>query len=111
MLEPIRISKTAHHSNMSTERYRPMVKNFDEGKINLSIFLDLKKAFDTVDHKTLLLKLRKYGIESISYNWFASYPTNVEQFCYFDGANSGRRILKRGILQVVFGTLAMLIIH
>ena len=48
--------------------------------MNLSIFLDLKKAFDTVDHKTLLLKLRKYGIESTSYNWFTSYLTNREQF-------------------------------
>ena len=99
MFEPIRISKTAKHSNMSTECYRPMVKNSDEGKVNLSIFLDLKKAFDTVDHKTLLLKLRKYGIESISYNWFISYLTNKEQFCYFDGDNSGRRILKYGIPQ------------
>ena len=76
-----------------------MVKNSDEGKINLRIFLDLKKAFDTVDHKTLLLKLRKCGIESISYNWFTSYLTNREQFCYFDGANSGRHILKCGIPQ------------
>ena len=66
--------------------------------MNLSIFLDLKKAFDT-DHKTLLLKLRKYGIESASYNWFTSYLTNREQFCHWDGANSSRDILKCGIPQ------------
>ena len=42
----------------------PWLKSSDGGKMNLSIFLDLKKAFDTVDHTTLLLKLRKYGITS-----------------------------------------------
>ena len=67
--------------------------------MNLSIFLDLKKAFDTVDHTTLLLKLRKYGITSTSYNWFTSYMTNREQFCHWDGANSSRDILKCGIPQ------------
>ena len=67
--------------------------------MNLSIFLDLKKAFDTVDHTTLLLKLRKYGITSTSYNWFISYLTNREQFCHWDGANSSRDILKCGIPQ------------
>ena len=65
----------------------------------MSIFLDLKKAFDTVEHKTLLLKLRKYGIESIFFNWFIAYLTNREQFCYFDRANSSRSILKCGIPQ------------
>ena len=68
----------------------PWVKSSDEGKINLTTFLDLKKAFDTVDHKTLLLKLRKYGIESTSYNWFTSYLANREQFCHWNGSNSSR---------------------
>ena len=66
----------------------PWLNRSDEGKINLSIFLDLKKIFDTVDHKTLLLKLRKYGIESTSYNGLTSYLTYREQFCHWDGANS-----------------------
>ena len=43
--------------------------------MNLSVFLELKKAFDTVDRQTLLLKLEKYGIESTSYKWFTSYLT------------------------------------
>ena len=77
----------------------PWLKSSDEGKINLSMFPDLKKTFDTVGHKTLLLKLRKYGIVSISYNWFTSYLTNREQCCYYDGANSNRGIVKCGIPQ------------
>ena len=67
--------------------------------MNLNIFLDLKKAFDTVDHTTLLLKLLNYGIESTSYNWFTSYLTNREQFCHWDGACSSRDILKCDIPQ------------
>ena len=73
----------------------PWLKNSDEGKI----ILGLKIAFDIVDHKTFLLKLRKYGIESISYNWFPSYLTNREQFCYFHGAYSSRSIFKCGAPQ------------
>ena len=36
--------------------------NIDNKQLNLAIFLDLKKAFDTVDHRILLEKLRKYGV-------------------------------------------------
>ena len=73
----------------------PWLKSSDEGEMNLSIFLDLRKAYDTVDHTTLLLKLGKYGIRSTSYNWFTSCLTNREQFCHLD--NSSRDILKFGI--------------
>ena len=77
----------------------PWFKNSDEGKINLSIFLDLKKAFDTVDHKILLSKLQEYGAEGASHGWFTSYLTNREQFCYFDGSTSSKSSIECGIPQ------------
>ena len=77
----------------------PRFNNSDEGEVNLRIFVDIKKAFDIVGHKALLLKLQKYGIEGISYYWFISYLTNREQFCYFGGANSSRSVVKCGIPQ------------
>ena len=77
----------------------PWFKNYDEGKINLSIFLDLKKTFDTVDHIILLSKLREYGAEGTSLSWFTSYLTNREQFCYFDGSTSSKSSIKCGIPQ------------
>lgn len=47
--------------------------NIDRGQINAVVFLDLKKAFNTVDHKILLSKLSHHGICGNAYNWFESY--------------------------------------
>ena len=77
----------------------PRFKNSDEGKINLSIFLDLKKACDTVDHKILFSKLREYGAEGPSNSWFTSYLTNREQICYSDRSASSKSSIECGIPQ------------
>ena len=50
-----------------------MYDSIDSGNFVISVFLDFKKAFDTVDHKILLPKLYFYGITGVSHEWLKSY--------------------------------------
>ena len=73
--------------------------NINEQKTNLSVFLDLKKAFDTVDHDVLLSKLSAYGVTDLAHGWFTSYLTGREQYCYIEGKSSNKRLVQCGIPQ------------
>ena len=53
--------------------------NIDNGLLNGVLFLDLKKAFDTLDHYILLEKLKLYGVDTPSLSWFTSYLLNCKQ--------------------------------
>ena len=66
-------------------------ENMDNNKMNLAIFLDLRKAFDTVDHNMLIKKLSSYGIIDQTGSWFESYLSNRTQFCTLNGNKSKQR--------------------
>ena len=51
-------------------------------------FIDLKKAFDMVDHGIICSKLEHYGIQQRGFAWFESYLHNRRQFCSVNGINS-----------------------
>ena len=59
--------------------------NIDNGLVNGVIFIDLKKAFDNIDHTILIRKLRKYGVDSSSLKWFESYLCDRNQKCSTNG--------------------------
>ena len=55
-------------------------KALDDGNIGCGVFVDLQKAFDTVDHQLLLAKLNHYGICGVSNGWFKSYLSHYHQY-------------------------------
>ena len=52
---------------------RDITQNLDNGKSTLGVFIDLSKAFDTVDHQILLKKLKHYGVNEKTLAWLRSY--------------------------------------
>ena len=62
--------------------------SLDNGDIAITILLDLKKAFDTVNHRILLQKLNVYGIRANMLKWFESYLTGRSQYVVYDGIKS-----------------------
>ena len=73
--------------------------NNDNKRANFALFLDLKKAFNTVDHEIRISKVAKYGIEGNENNWFKSYFTNRSQYCSNDGQVSDIVRIECGIPQ------------
>ena len=73
--------------------------NIDNSKVNAAIFIDLKKAFDTVDHDILLAKMHHYGINGIEHDWFRSYLNNRKQFCNVSGVSSEIQAIEIGVPQ------------
>ena len=90
-----------------TEKIR---ESIDSKKFGCGIFIDLSKAFDTVNHQILLKKLNHYGIRGTSLLWFKSYLCNRKQYVYLNGESSSLKSLTCGVPQgSVLGPLLFLL--
>ena len=84
--------------------------NLDRKMFNLVVLIDLKKAFDTVDHQILLSKLELYGIKGQAINLLKSYLTNRKQRCQIRNSFSSEHLIKCGVPQgSILGPLLFLL--
>ena len=80
--------------------------NISKGCLNAVVFLDVKKAFDTIDHNILLDKLSQYAIVNEELSFFKSYLSNRKQSCYVNGKLSIPLSVLWGVPQgSIFGPL------
>ena len=65
-----------------------ILRAFDNGECIVAVFLDLSKAFDTVDHSILLKKLNHIGVRGVALDWFKSYLNQRKQFTKYKDKHS-----------------------
>ena len=86
--------------------------SIEKGMYGCGIFIDLKKAFDTVNHSVLLRKLEHYGIRENSLHWFTSYLSNRKQYVYHNGYSSEVKLIKcKVFLDLFFSYYTSVISH
>ena len=73
--------------------------NIDDGLTDAILLIDLKKAFDTIDHEILLSELELYGIKGVSLNLFRDYLSDRTQVTVTNNVNSETSFISRGVPQ------------
>lgn len=93
-----------------SDLYEQLLSSMDKGFITCCIYLDLAKAFDTVNHNILISKLMHYGIRGNALNLVKSYLTNRMQYVEISGIKSKSLTVRCGVPQgSVLGPLLFLV--
>jgi len=87
-----------------------ILDNMENGLVTGSVFLDLSKAFDTVDHQLLLKKLNSLGLDNNSMDWLKSYLSAREQVVLIGNCLSCPKPISVGVPQgSILGPLLFII--
>ena len=70
------------------ELVEELTSSMDNGNFTVGVFIDLSKAFDTIDHNLLLKKLENFGIRGIALNWLKSYLADRQQYVMLNSHSS-----------------------
>ena len=93
-----------------TEFIDKITKAIDKGQYTIGIFLDLSKAFDTINHTILIKKLEYYGNRGIALKWFQNYLTNRKQIVKYNDITSEAMTITTGVPQgSILGPLLLLL--
>ena len=84
---------------LTLDLFDDIFDNKSKGNVPAIIFLDIKKAFDTVDHQILIDKLKFYGVDGTVILWIKSYLTDRKQSTKFLGIKSLYQCIKFGVPQ------------
>ena len=101
ILSPSQFGFRAGHSTSHAILYLvdQITRAIDRREMTIGVFLDLSKAFDTVNHTILLHKLQHYGISGTALRWFDSYLLNRKQYVKYNHANSEFETISCGVPQ------------
>ena len=72
-------------------------RKLDQGEIGIGIFINIRKAFDTVNHNILFSKLEHYGFRGHSLNLLKSYVSNRKQYTRINNCDSSTKFLNYGV--------------
>jgi hypothetical protein len=92
------------------DMYNEITKSIERSEFSIGVFIDLSKAFDTMNHAILFSKLEHYGIRGVTLNWFIDYLSNRQQYVSYNNSTSALKNIDCGVPQgSILGPILFLI--